>query len=238
MPHRGDNIHTSLPGITARTIDLVQGESPKIWYATIKYSNEQEDDPDEEESDDPLAEPTDISISPFTTEEPFIKDIDDKGVINSAGHQFDPLPTKTVYNLQYTLKRNERNFDADLVASLMGNLNSAPFFTHDAKTVRLVGVGTTSRYFRHPQTGLEFDYFAVTYTLITGQKEHIEILDRGWMCKEANGDIVNCRDANQEAVRSMVRLDGEGAPIPREAESHFIKFKTDDGEGFDALSLP
>ncbi len=235
LPHRGDPYSATLPGVTARSIRFAQGELPTIWFCTIKYSSAQEESPDEEDSDDPLARPPKISTSPVISQEPFIKDADDNPVLNSAGKQFDPLPTKTVYNTQITIVRNELIFDDMRAERLMGNLNSGEFRGRDPKTVRLTGASGQTQFFRHPQTGVESTYATVTYTLVTGQSDTREILDVGWMVLDDGGKEENALDENKEAVREKILLDGNGK---KTQDPHFREFKEDDGEGFDELNLP
>lgn len=237
LPRRGDAYSADTPGIFAKKFQVDQVDFPFKWMVRVSFGTFDPDD-DQEDSDDPFSEPSVVRDSTISSREPIIKDRDGKPVENSLKHQFDPLPTQLVYNTQYTIARNERNYQPASVKPLLGTFNDAPLLGFGVKELQLVGASGDPKIFRHPTTGDETAYHRVTYTLVTGQQDELEILDAGWMCKEDNGDIVNCGDANKEAVREKVRLDGNGKKLDDNAESHFLTFKIGKAGGFGVLNLP
>lgn len=120
-----DNSHTigselvgsSLPGqfeshpnnvfATARSLSIKNAQG-LIWTARCEYSTEPltQDERERAEEPNPTNRSVKVSWSTSNYDKPVVKDVDDKGVVNSAGDFYDPPPSVPWERLSFHFRKN------------------------------------------------------------------------------------------------------------------------------------
>jgi len=96
-------------------------DSQTLWEVVGNYSSETTDD----DSEDPLQDPTDVSWGHSSYGVVADKDQDDASISNTAEDSFDPPLEKEVFRLQVTISKNLASFNAADALAYVGSVNKA-----------------------------------------------------------------------------------------------------------------
>jgi hypothetical protein len=138
----------------------------------------------------PLSLPPIISWGSIVTEEEVPYDANGNGFVTGIGEAFDPPPRVPVYDRLLTVTRNVANYDDSWAGSFRNAVNSAPFYTYPAGTVRVVNLDAQS------VLDVDFQYWTVTGTfqirratnvLSDAQAWYYAIQAKGMICKNDAG---------------------------------------------------
>ena len=234
-----------------RRIVRSTGFGKRVWIVTCSYSTERE------LSEDPTAEPADISWNTESYQEPFHKTIDDKPCANSAGDPFDPLP--------------ERD-DPRVTATIIKNLVAVPVWIFQYRTavnsaafvIDGVGVEKGLAKVSSIQVGGEQTRNDIPYRVVTmqiqfkspdededGKEWHVSPLDAGFRQRNDKKELVNIKnqklvegsttvyeDSNED-ITAPVALDGQGKvePNPTFDNAKYIHLKAYPELDFSVLPL-
>jgi hypothetical protein len=221
--------------------------SKRVWIVSLGYSTERE------REEDPLADPIQIEWSTEQFRTPVWKDINDKGIVNSAGDPFDPPAEKDDSRLTATVRVNlvavppwilgyqdavnESEFTVDGVSipkgvAKMQSVRVSPWQERNDVRYRAV---TMLLHFREPLEGDD-----------AGKEWHLWLLDQGFREKEwqspgspiENAKMQNIGNSGDGQPPSMpVPLNGKGVALeqPTVDNTVFLDFEVYKKKDFSIL---
>jgi len=212
----------------------VKNSSPwSGWKVTYNYSTKQEIDQNNPENDEILT-----SFSSEIYQEAIWRDVDDEGIVNSAGDLFDPPPTRDSTHLIAKIKSNHTSIPSWILLYMnavnksnctIGGLGIA------AKTAKVNRIDVGERKKRGDSV-----YYPLSVDIhIHRDGWRLEPLDQG--LREVVSGATTLRrhivDDKGEEITSPVLLDGEGAKLanPTQANAEFLDFQIYNELNFAAL---
>jgi hypothetical protein len=247
IPRRGDVYATSTESdlsAVCKSVNPVQDrDNPRVWEVRVTYGPS--DIEDDEVAENPLERPADISMSFAQFTRVCEKDINGKGIFNSAGYYFDPPPEIDDSRPVLVISRNEAAFNAALAMQYQDAVNSDSFFGASPGQAK-IGTITSERVIEN-----RFRYWRTTYEIhFRREGWKMAILDRGKRQKALNGEegdveYIQARNSSGQImhgayVTDAVPLDGQGREL-RPATPTTAKYKEFDVYKlmpFSALGLP
>lgn len=198
--------------------------------------------------EDPFKRAPEVHWSFVDVQEPYEKDVNDVATLNSAGTQFDPLPTRHGGYLILTLTRNEKTHSilTDLLYRHKTNTRWWPILGYGVNTGMALCLAITSR--STQDSGKLF--WIVTYRFGLKLSWEDEVLDRGYMVLTdgPDGMPIQVNATEDDAlnatgvVREKVLLDGAGNKLLPDAQGQFtpvfLAFQPYKKMDFNGLGLP
>jgi len=200
----------------------------KQWTVTAQYkvtTGEENEPPEADPEDDPPV----VTFSSEIYQEPVFRDIDDKGIMNSAGDYFaDPSPMRDAAHLIIKVKRNYKTAPA-FCLSYQNSINASAFTIAGLTIAKQLA--RISR-FELSEVKLRgsYQYRELSFELhVHRDGWRPQILDAGLMQKDPDdaNKRIPCVDADGEKVTSPVALDGSGSQLsnPSPNTAHFKEFQ-------------
>jgi len=211
----------------------IQALSPFFYEVTVIYGVRSPDIFKQGQSPmvHPLDEPTDITWTFVTTNEPIDRDIDGNPLTNSADESFDPPITKDFHDLVLRIERNRAAYSALMAGEYIGAVNSDNFWDFPPRVVRcmdfsakLMRTGTTTYWRVTYEFQIRFNFLEGTDW---GWRRRI--LDQGFRVKagadENNKPIYQeLKDEDDNKLSQPVKLDGNGQELGVGDVPVFLKF--------------
>lgn len=185
--------------------------APLQWTAEAEYDTAPVGDKEEEDKP-PTDRRAKISWSTVKYQKAVEKDIDNKGIVNSAGMPFNPPPLKDISRWTCTVTKNVPAVPSS-VLSYVDRLNSGTFtigeLTVDAKVAKIMAIQISDL-----QKEADEEFYAFSYTLEFDQVDKWKgvYLQQG-LLQKSGSDRIPCVDKHGAPVRSPVPLDSAGAQI-------------------------
>jgi hypothetical protein len=210
-------------------------ENPLLWTVSAKYGkpsiNEDQQDPN------PLLRPSVISWNFQKYQRAVWKDIDGKGIVNSANMYFDPPPVMDDSRPILVIQRNEAAFNPGLALQYQDAINSDPFFGASPGQCKVAGISAQS------QTENRYFYWAVSYEFeFRREGWALSILDQGRYRIGKIPVFQKTTDGVDSEVQVVdpVPLNGNGGELanPTPSTLKFIDFKVYKSLSFGSLGLP
>lgn len=213
--------------VTARN----ESFSKWMWRVEAQYSSERE------LSTNPLLDPAIITWGSELFQRPYAFDRDGDGIVNPVGMFWDPPPEGDDANWVVTVRKNVASVPT-WILSYRNAINSSQFtldgVTIVAKAAKLnhIGIGEWQErndiYFRQLELQIHLR-----------QDWRLAILNDGFKCIDANGDIVDCVDTKGQPPASPWPLNENGTQIdePSPANVTFSYFEIYDEVDFNSLPL-
>lgn len=199
------------------------------WLVTLEY-----DSTAEQQQDNPLLRPTQISGSFQEYMKTLEKDRDGNPVVNAAKEKFDPPIELPDGRPHLTMVRNEATYDMAYFANNFYNfINSTPWYSGSAGRWRCVNVGGTG-----PHIENDVVFYTITYEF-QYRKEGWQpsILNRGKKDKSGNPCVDN--RGNETDDPQLLKSDGTQVSFPiQDGDENYIDVKGFFETDFNALSLP
>jgi len=198
----------------------------KQWAVTAEYKVTS-DAPSNQHT--PIEDPFQLSWSSEIYQEPVFRDVDEKGVMNSAGDYFvDPAPQKSAVQLIAKIKQNYASIPSTIL-SLQNTVNANSIsiggLSIDAQLAKMTRVEVSER-----KTRGNFHYYTVSFEIhIKKEGWRPQILDAGLREIDPVDDTkrIHIKDDDLAEITSPVPLDGEGKRLanPTPDTAVFKKFQ-------------
>lgn len=225
------------PQANCRSIDIVDEmtRNPFQYLVDVEWSTETpENQQQDNELDDPFAEPVEIESDDEMVSIPVWKDADGVAVLNSAK---DPLQFEDDESIEVvTFIRNEPRRDGERDRQFRNAVNLNTWNGAEPGTLKIRKI-SNRRQFRK---GIE--YWAYRYEIAYKRSGwQPELLDAG-LYQKKGGRRVPCLDSNNEPVTEPVPLDVTGLQLPLASIPDYLHYLTDyrrfDCLDFSELGLP
>lgn len=198
---------------TARSVSIKQ-QRGLLWRAIATYSTEPLAQSERERSDEPnpINRNVKISWNTVTYDKAIVSDINNKGVVNSAGDYYDPPPSVPWERVAFHFRKNYSS-PQTWVLSYCNSVNNS-----DISILGIKILASNAR-FSQPNGSEEQEENGVIYYETSWDIEadvetwQLEILDEGLRKLDASGDQVAITDANGNDITSPVLLDGTGGQL-------------------------
>ena len=234
MPSLGDPFPSN-PLYTLRSITPSPLSDPSVeWLATCEYSRNS-GNPDDE-PDNPLNEPVQISVRGNKVTKAPIRDLDLKKFVNTVG---DPFETAVEIERTYPVvvfTRNEPAFGFESHAKpFLDRVNNGSYLGGATGTVKCTDLSAE----KHFSEAME--YWQVRYEFSYNPDGwQPQVLNAGYYFKDA-GERNRCVDVDGRDTASPMPLTESGsqiAPSGIPAQLHYIEFRMYESANFGSLGLP
>jgi hypothetical protein len=206
-------------------------EDPWLWQAEVSYGPQSTDAA--QATNDPLAQPAQVSFSSKLVNVVMTKDADGKTVENSAGDPFDPPLEMEEVRIVVKVRKNLASFDPSQIARFAGAVNEEEFLGAAQGTLKCTAVSgdpKTERGQTYYEAQVEFEFKA------TGWES--EVLDAGFRELDEIDQWVNVIDKRTGTFAAKpVPLDGEGHELAADAEPVFLKFQPHQSIDFNQMGI-
>lgn len=242
IPRRGDVYQ--LDGevdfsATAKEIEPQQDtDNPRKWEVRVEYGPLTSEAGGGTTETNPLLRPADISwgFTPYTRVA--FRDINNKGILNSAGLYFDPPAEVDDSRPVLSISRNEAGFNPALAIEYQDSINSDSFFGASARQVKLAGISSTRQFENNVifwRTNYEFHFRREGWKLALLDQGRYDNLGVPIMEKDADGTLIQ-----GSHVADPVPLNGLGQrkENPSPTNVVYLEFDVYKERSFSALNLP
>ena len=182
-------------------------DNPKHWHVRVEY-----DSSFEQEEENPLDRAAQYTWGFAQFQKVAWKDVDGKGIVNSAGDPFEPPPEIDDSRPVLSIVRNEAAFNPSLAIDYQDAVNSDAFLGFEAGQVKVANITAVSRFennVRYWEVTYEFHFRREGWTLgvmdvgrfSTG---HVPL----WNKDESGQEILG------DQVTQDIPLDGSGERLP------------------------
>lgn len=208
------------------------------WLATADYSTTPPQDPDEEE-DNPLARPAEISYDFALFAGIAEKDKDDTEIKNTAGDPYDPPIEREDARLILTIVRNEAFYNLATAQSMVNAVNKTAWNGGAARTWKCQNI-SAQRMFEN-----DVVYWRVTYQFAYKADTYdVEVISRGFFQKDNDKRVMIFVLRDDADPKSLIPtpvpqpLDANGAHISDPTDDlYFQTFKIYDEYEFNSTGL-
>jgi hypothetical protein len=209
--------HPRIPGLIALSKDVApMRPDGRAWTLRVQYDEAEPLQGQQQYQENPLLRPPQLQWSTTQFEEDFIKSVDGKAVVNSAGDYFDPPIRVQRSRWQCHYQKNVASVPTWLL-NYVDAINSDSFLlgglTISQRAAKLDAISIQGPKFENGVTYYELGY---TFTFCrSGESWQPKILDQGMYELVTSGNQTFKRRIryNGEPVTSPVLLDGEGKPL-------------------------
>ncbi|WP_254509892.1 hypothetical protein [Anatilimnocola floriformis] len=238
IPGRGNIYATATefdPGAKVKTITPSQSDNPKIWEVRVEYDSVTEDEPE-----NPLERPPEVSWSAAPYSRVAWKDNDGKAIVNSAGHYFDPPLEVDDSRPVLSVTRNEAAFNPSLAIDYQDAVNSDGFLGFSPGQAKVAKIDASSA------TENDIFYWKVSYEFhFRREGWELSVLDQGRYEKIGGKPVpipefdVAGNEIPGSQVTDPVPLNGAGARLnnPGPDTVQFLSFKVYKERPFSAFSF-
>lgn len=216
--------------------------SPTEWEVDVEYTSELDKQPDEEEEENPLLRPSELSIS-FVTErviipgrfnDPAVPNIGGQlelGIVNSAGELFDPQPEMEVSRPVLTITKNlPVPLDLKFHMELADAVNRDAFLGAEPRQLRMLAPQCQRQY----ENGVLF--WRVTYQMaFKFEKWDIQLLNHGNYY--LTGGVVTDFDETSKGYRRKGLLAADGDVLAANANPTFTTLRVYREMDFSAIGI-
>jgi len=198
----GSDSFAKLKTMTARCVAKSSPGEFKEWLVTLEYDSEAE-----QQQDNPLMRPTQISGSFQEYQKAIWKDRNGSMIVNKANQPFDPPIELPDARPVLTMTRNEVNYDmAYFAANFVNRINSTPWYggaTGQWRCANIAGAG--------PHVENDIVFYTLTY--------EFQFRYEGWQPQISNRgkkdkDGKPCVDANNNISDEPQLLKSDGTQVP------------------------
>lgn len=167
-------------------------------------------------------------------------DLDGKGIVNSVGDLYDPLPERPKRGGSYTIVRNQAGHPGGIASAYSNTLNDATFYGKAAGTCQMGKIGWTKK--AEVVSGATVNYYEVTFPLTEcADGFRFKAIDNGFRRKNDDDEQEAIIDGTGHAPTVPILLDGEGhelaagtPPVPFPDGGYKVLHETD----WSILGLP
>lgn len=187
-----------------------------IWKATATFGKLDDANEDNQEDptqpDNPLERATLWRVEWDTVTETIEKDKDGNDILNSAGFQFDEVPTEDRRLLVITAEKNYATAGeiANIGSTYDRAVNAASFQGYGVRQVKFDGVACSEQQI---ENNVRF-YQATFRFIIKPETWDRKILDRGFIYLDDDGNTKVAVDSDGQPVVDPILLDGNGHKLP------------------------
>lgn len=237
VPRVGDPYGAYL-SLWCRSVNT-QRVSPILCRVTASYKG---NSGTEEQEDNPLLQPADISFSTLTSEEAIDEDINGNPIATVNGEPLSGL-TMPISDLACTITRNLAAFNPSSIYLYTNKTNSSSFLGFPSGTLRIADIQARSVF------SDSFAYWVVSVT-IHARKPLRTTDDRAWWKRlrhegfyidDGSGNIIRAVDADGQPVTSPVPiiLDGvnDGEEETDKSVAYWAEFQVFDEIDFNSLGI-
>lgn len=205
------------------------------WFGSQTFSTKKDNtDCTENQDDDPLLEPADVTWNSAVVTELLEKDLDDKALVNAAGEPFDPPVEIDDYMLECTIVRNVADWNPLTAHRYYGKINSDQFridrWTFPKETARMTQ--WTGKKLYHQDCSF---YFQSTMRLTFRERTThegadvsgfgLQLLNAGLYEKLADGTLKEIRLKGGGQVVGPHPLDKQGLKAAKGDDPIFMMFR-------------
>lgn len=218
------------------TVNKVSGDliaTPgNAWLIKVEYSTQTPSEQQEDEN--PLNKPVDISVRPLIGSIAVTEDRDGAAIVNTATAPFDPPLERQQSNFVLTFIRNEPVFDPATAVDYTDKVNSATFYGVAAGYWKCNGISADSEF----QKGLK--YWVVTYEFEYNRLGwQPRVLNAGWE-QLVSGVREKITDSLGRDIAQPWPLASNGTAIPEDdvdTDAYFLSFNVYEAADFNSLGL-
>jgi hypothetical protein len=233
---RDGSLYPGLPFVVCRGKSPTQ-VSPVLWIVEANFEGKVGPN---DEQDNPLNAPPEISWSDVETDEPTDEDIDGAPIVTVNGEPIEGITIKLADNV-VTIKRNFLFFNPFATSAYRHSVNSDSFLGYPPGTARLTkfsakNVAATQL--------LPNGYWEVTATIqfrrgirTTDAKAWYKRVRHEGFYEKVGSTIVRAVDDNKEPVTRPVLLKSDGTRETNPANAHWLEFKVYNELPYQALGL-
>ena len=227
--------HPSLPSLICHNLSITQDTTgPLVWNATATYSSRPvtELQANQTEATDPLSRRAAFSWSTNHYQQAITKDVDGKGIVNSAGDPYDPPVEIQRSRAVCTISKNVVQIPG-WILNYENAINSDTFII-DGLTVpqyaaRLSGIGLSEIKREKIAAGIEFQYRTFSCRLEFNRDLWFphKVLDMGYRRKDPNDStkripIYEEGTSSSRPVTTPRLLDGSGGMLANPTQDNAV----------------
>ena len=215
--------HPDDEGVICKSVDIDQSDDEASYELMVTASYDDEysgsEAEDEEENNDPLDRPVQVSLSFNEHDEIVVRDIDGNKIQNSAKDPFDPPLTRKAGSLRFSMTKNYASLNLPFLQSYKNAINSDTWNGFAAGIVRIANITGSKQIesMRVGETTVKIVYWQLTFEFELAETGFgrdgtwkAYLLDQGYGYRDVGGVWQAFVGKDGLPVSVPIPLDGSG----------------------------